>query len=201
MAGQSRSLARNAGFETQPEERFDRITRLACKVFHVPIALISLIDAERQWFKSRQGIPLQQAPRAESLCAHTILGDGIMMVPDTLADSRFADNPLVTGNPHVRFYAGHPIHSPDGARVGSLSIIDRRPRELSVDDQGMLADLAAMIDREFFLIEAAEVDLRRALRAASVDLKEREGFLEALWPGRLGMAQQEISTSSFASSY
>ncbi len=144
--------------DTQPEERFDRITRLACKVFHVPIALISLIDAERQWFKSRQGILLQQAPRAESLCAHTILGDGIMMVPDTLADSRFADNPLVTGNPHVRFYAGHPIHSPDGARVGSLSIIDRRPRELSVDDQGMLADLAAMIDREFFLIEQATTD-------------------------------------------
>ena len=144
--------------DTQPEERFDRITRLACKVFHVPIALISLIDSERQWFKSRQGITLQQVSRDESLCAHTILGEGAMLVPDTLADPRFADNPLVTCNPHVRFYAGHPIHSPDGARVGTLSIIDRRPRELSVDDLGMFADLAAMIDREFFLIEQATTD-------------------------------------------
>ena len=144
--------------DTQPEERFDRITRLACKVFHVPIALLSLVDSDRQWFKSRQGLSVQQTSRADSICAHTILREGVMLVPDTLEDARFADNPLVIGAPHVRFYAGYPIHSPDGARVGTLSIIDRRPREFSAEDLGMLADLAAMIDREFFLIAQATTD-------------------------------------------
>jgi diguanylate cyclase (GGDEF)-like protein len=144
--------------DTQPEERFDRITRLACRVFNVPIALISLIDRDRQWFKSRQGTALCETHRDVSFCAHAILQDESLIVPDALLDERFADNPLVVGEPRIRFYAGQQIRSADGARIGTLCIIDRKRRTFSEDQRAMLADLAAMIDREFYLIDQATTD-------------------------------------------
>jgi PAS domain S-box-containing protein len=142
-----------------PEERFDRITRLACRVFNVPIALVSLVDRDRQWFKSKQGIEAPQTSREISFCGHAITQEGPLVVSNALLDTRFADNPLVTGPPNVRFYAGHPVHGPDGSCIGTLCLIDRQPRMLSQEDLELLATLAAMIDRELSIESALCVAL------------------------------------------
>jgi diguanylate cyclase (GGDEF)-like protein len=155
--------------DTQPEERFDRITRLACKVFNVPIALVSLVDQERQWFKSKQGLSLCETSRDISFCAHAIRQGEMLIVQDALLDTRFAANPLVVGEPRIRFYAGQPIHSPDGFPVGTLCIIDRQCRQFTENERAMLADLAAMIDREFYLIQMATTD-------ELTQLSNRRGF-------------------------
>ncbi len=103
--------------DTPSEERFDRITRLSKRLFNVPATMISLIDANRQWFKSSIGVPSQEMPRDISFCGHAILGDDLMVVPDMLRDHRFSDNPLVTGETKVRFYAGCPLSTLDGSNV------------------------------------------------------------------------------------
>ncbi len=134
--------------DTPEEERFDRITRLAAQMFNVPIALISLVDAQRQWFKSRAGLEAQETPREQSFCAHAILLSQALVVPDALLDERFADNPLVTAAPRVRFYAGHRIRAPDGSPVGTLCLIDHRPRQLGDGELQALSDLAALAELE-----------------------------------------------------
>jgi diguanylate cyclase (GGDEF)-like protein len=144
--------------DTPPEERFDRLTRLARRVFDVPIALVSLVDSDRQWFKSRDGLEATQTPREESFCTHAIRGSGVMIVPDALADPRFSESPLVLGDPGIRFYAGQPIHAPGGMPIGTLCIIDRRPRVLSPGDQALLADLAVLVEREFAALRLATID-------------------------------------------
>jgi phosphoribosyl 1,2-cyclic phosphodiesterase/DNA-binding response OmpR family regulator len=139
---------RDAGVLDSPaEERFDRITRLARRVFDVPIALVSLVDAERQWFKSHQGLDVRETPREISFCAHAIHDDRVFIVPDALSDPRFADNPAVTGEIRARFYAGRPLRM-FGRRVGTLCLVDRRPRELRDDDVRALNDLAALVEEE-----------------------------------------------------
>ena len=130
--------------DTPPDERFDRYTRRACERFVVPLALITLVDRDRQWFKSRVGIEYTESPRDESFCAHAILGPDVMQVPDTTLDPRFADSPAVTGPLRVRFYAGAPLHF-DGHRVGTLCIADRRPRLLDATDLRELWDLATLV--------------------------------------------------------
>ena len=130
--------------DTPPDERFDRYTRRACERFGVPVALITLVDHDRQWFKSRVGIEFTESPRDESFCAHAILGPDVMQVPDTTLDYRFADSPVVTGPPRVRFYAGAPLHV-DGHRVGTLCIADQRPRLLDATDLRELCDLATLV--------------------------------------------------------
>ncbi len=142
------ALERLRVLDTPIEDRFDRYTRLASAMFDVPIALLSFVDAKRQWFKSRHGIDLDETPRDLSFCAHAILGEDVMQVCDTLDDERFADNPLVTGAPRVRFYAGMPISAPGGERVGTLCIIDHRPRELRPSELSNLRDLARMVEKE-----------------------------------------------------
>ncbi|NNC65016.1 MAG: GAF domain-containing protein, partial [Gammaproteobacteria bacterium] len=112
--------------DTLPEERFDRITRLVARVFDVPIALVSLVDVDRQWFKSRHGLDADETPREISFCGHAILEEKTFVVHDAAKDERFVDNPLVTGGPKIRFYAGHPVHSPQGTRIGTLCLIDRK---------------------------------------------------------------------------
>ena len=134
--------------DSPPEERFDRITRLASQMFKVPIALISLIDADRQWFKSRTGLDAQQTSRDASFCGHAILDIRALVVPDALCDDRFADNPLVQSDPRVRFYAGQPISAPDGSLIGTLCLIDHQPRQFAQADIKALGDLAAMVERE-----------------------------------------------------
>lgn len=132
-----------------PAPHLDRITRVAQHVFDVPIALVSLVDANRQWFASRQGLDATETPRCDAFCAHTILTPDTMVVNDTLGDDRFAANPLVTGPPDMRFYAGAPITLPGGERVGTLCIIDRRPRTLDDSQLSVLRDLADAVEREF----------------------------------------------------
>jgi GAF domain-containing protein len=130
------------------EERYDRITRAVARIFDVPIALVSLVDADRQWFKSCLGLDDRQTPRGVSFCAHAILDTDVMQVPDTRSDERFRDNPLVVGDPHIRFYAGAPVHAPSGEPLGTLCIIDREPRHLDDDELELLADLAGWVEAE-----------------------------------------------------
>ena len=131
--------------DTAPEPAFDDITLLAAQICGVPIAAISLIDERRQWFKSMVGLDVRETSRDVSFCAHTILQPDLMLVPDAEADPRFSDNPLVTGNPHIRFYAGTPLVSPDGHALGSLCVIDRVPRTLTPSQQAALAALGHQI--------------------------------------------------------
>ncbi|MDP9183225.1 MAG: MBL fold metallo-hydrolase [Actinomycetota bacterium] len=138
--------------DTEPEERFDRLTREACRLLDVPFALVSLVDADRQWFKSQQGLAVQQTPRDESLCAHAILEPDVLEVPDLLEDDRFADNPATSAPYFIRFYAGVPLVLSDGSRVGTLCVADRRPRALDADQLDVLRDLAAQVLKE---LEAA----------------------------------------------
>jgi ribonuclease BN (tRNA processing enzyme)/DNA-binding response OmpR family regulator len=137
--------------DTQLEDRFDRITRIAAAAFNVPIALVTLVDQDRQWFKSRFGLNARQTPRDQSFCAHAILDTQVMVVRDTLLDHRFADNPLVTGEPRIRFYAGYPLTLPNGSSPGTLCLIDTRPRDLDESQIELLRDLGKLIEREIIV--------------------------------------------------
>jgi GAF domain-containing protein len=117
--------------DTEAEQSYDDITFLAAQLCEVPIALISLVDADRQWFKSRFGLDVSETSRDVSFCAHAILGDKTLVVKDAREDERFRDNALVCSEPNIVFYAGVPLCTPSGARIGSLCVIDRRPRDLS----------------------------------------------------------------------
>jgi len=155
--------------DTPAEERFDRVTRMAQRLFNVPIALISLVDEDRQWFKSRQGLIDKETPRAFSFCAHAIAGDDVFQVDDAGDDVRFADNPLVVGDPNIRFYAGCPIAAPDGSKLGTLCVIDRRPRHFSEGDVEALQDLAQMVEAEI-------AQAHTALTDELTGLSNRRGF-------------------------
>jgi diguanylate cyclase (GGDEF)-like protein len=156
--------------DTVDEERFDRLTRIATHLFHVPIALVTLVDSERQWFKSRQGLDARETPRDTSFCAHTILQQEALVVRDALLDPRFHDNPAVVGEMGVRFYAGFPIRAPGGSNVGTLCIVDRKPRSFSDEDAVMLADLAAMVERELaLLVQATQDPLTRLYNRRGLD--------------------------------
>ncbi len=150
--------------DTPPEERFDRLTRLAQRLFGVPIALVSLVDAERQWFKSRQGLDACETGRDISFCGHAILADDIFEVGNATLDPRFADNPLVSGPPHIRFYAGAPLSTRDGYRIGTLCLIDSQPRRLSTDDRRALRDLADIAAGEINALQ--ERHLQAQLKAS-----------------------------------
>jgi len=157
--------------DTDPEPAFDRVTRLVAHVLKVPMALISLVDSERQWFKSRIGIDVSETSRDLSFCAHTILDTKPMVVEDASRDARFADHPMVTGGPSVRFYAGVPIRSTGGLALGTLCAIDSHPRQLSPDQLEVLQDLAD--------IASKEMQLREAVTLAQRQLSHSEDVLEA----------------------
>jgi diguanylate cyclase (GGDEF)-like protein len=144
--------------DSSPEERFDRLTRLAKRLFGVPIALVSLVDANRQWFKSCVGIGASETGRDISFCGHAILGDDIFLIPDATLDARFHDNPLVVGEPKIRFYAGCPLKVPNGSKLGTLCLIDREPRDLDEDDRALLKDLARMAEQELAAVQLATMD-------------------------------------------
>jgi len=170
-----RALVGLAVLDTPAEERFDRITRLAARLFGAPIALISLIDADRQWFKSAQGLAATETPREISFCGHAILDAHAFVVEDASKDQRFADNPLVTGQPDIRFYAGQRIHAADGMPIGTLCVIDQQPRTFADADLQALRDLAALAESELqrqILSDAHErwiVERDDLLRRASVE--------------------------------
>lgn len=152
------ALYRYDVLDTSPEEVFDRITRVASTIAGVPIALISLVDAERQWFKSKVGLDVDETPRELSFCAHAILSDGPFVVPDATQDERFHDHPAVSSGPTVRFYMGIPLEVPEGPKVGTLCVVDRKPRRLSKAQQDCLNDLAHMVVREMELRRVATTD-------------------------------------------
>lgn len=156
--------------DTPPEERFDRVTRLAKQVFSTPIALVSLVDADRQWFKSRQGLDAEETPRNISFCGHAILDDKILVVNDATMDQRFCDNPLVCGDPNIRFYAGYPLVAPDGSRVGTLCVIDEKPRKISNEQLKLLRELGRMVEEELIAASDATSD-------PVTGLSNRNGFL------------------------
>lgn len=156
--------------DSPPEERFDRVTRLAKQIFSTPIALVSLIDADRQWFKSTQGLDIAETPRNVSFCGHAIVDDKIMVVNDATEDRRFCDNPLVCGDPNIRFYAGYPLSAPDGSRVGTLCVIDRVPREITAEQTLLLRELGRMIEEELIDADLATVD-------PITSLSNRNGFV------------------------
>jgi hypothetical protein len=130
--------------DSAAEASFDQFTRRACERFGVPIALITLVDRDRQWFKSKVGIDVPESERDQSFCAHTILGPDVMQVPDAVQDSRFAENPAAAAF-QIRFYAGAPLTLADGSRIGTLCIADHRPRHLDADDVEALRELAGQV--------------------------------------------------------
>lgn len=144
--------------DTSAEERFDRLTRMAKRMFGVPIALVSLVDENRQWFKSCIGLEASETPRDISFCGHAILGEDIFIIPNASEDGRFADNPLVVGEPEIRFYAGCPLRALNGQKLGTLCIIDQKPRDFGRDDLEALQDLAAMVERELVAFQLATLD-------------------------------------------
>lgn len=128
--------------DTPREEAFDRITRLVSALLDVPIAAVTLIDRDRQWFKAEKGLDLAETPREQSFCAHAMQGTGPMVVNDATLDPRFASNPLVTGRPDIRFYVGVPLRAPDGTPLGALCGIDTKPRHIAPRELEILGDLA-----------------------------------------------------------
>ena len=139
------ALRRYQILDTASDEAFERATRMASRLLRVPIALVSLVDESRQWWKSSCGLAGRETPRDLAFCAHAILSSEVMIVPNATLDARFATNPLVTGEPHIRFYAGAPLRTSDGFNLGTLCVIDTKPRELSADECLLLVDLAAVV--------------------------------------------------------
>ena len=148
------------------------ITAVAARLLATPIALISLVDHERQWFKSCHGVELQETFRTGSMCGLALLGEGVLEIPDARADPRFADSPLVTGPPHIRFYAGAPLTTEDGHNIGVLCVIDRTPRSLSPEQRLLLLDLARIVV-ELIRLHSFSLDLRN-------EIAERERTEQAL---------------------
>jgi diguanylate cyclase (GGDEF)-like protein len=175
---------------TPAEERFDRITKLAAELLDVPIALVSLVAANCQWFKSSVGMTASETPRKIAFCAHAILGDDTLVVPDARLDPRFRDNPLVIGEPWVRFYAGHPLKASGGENLGTLCVIDRRPRWPTEHELDTLRSLAAWAENELRLSELSEAqtgliteldELReRAMLDSMTQLWNRQAIMDIL---------------------
>lgn len=166
--------------DSRPEESFDRITRLAAQILETPIALVSLVDKERQWFKSSVGLGVSETPREFAFCAHAILDTEVMVVNDARHDERFADNPLVTGRPDIRFYAGAPLMLTDDIRLGTLCAIDDEPREITDAQAAALQDLAAIVVDEFDLHQRlkTEASLTHQLTKQATDLRAANQALE-----------------------
>jgi len=149
--------------DTDPEQAFDDLTLVASQVCGTPIALITLVDKDRQWFKSKIGIDLQETARSISFCSHVIEEPGLFVVPDTLSDGRFRDNPLVVNDPKIRFYAGAPLLTPDGEPLGTICVADRMPRTLSEGQRAALVALGRQAE--------SQLELRRRLGELRVALE------------------------------
>lgn len=187
------ALHRYRILDTEAEAEFDDFTQLASQISGCPMALISLVDERRQWFKSRVGFSARETSREVSFCGHAILGDTVLEVGDTLQDQRFVDNPAVTGDPHVRFYAGAPLLTADGHAIGTLCAFDRVPRKLSPEQITSLQALARQVMRQMDLrlllirektarqaIFQLNADLERRVHERTADLERTTADLQAL---------------------
>jgi GAF domain-containing protein len=159
------ALDKYAILDTDPEQSFDDLTLLASFVCKTPIALISLVDEDRQWFKSRVGMAATETSRDIAFCSTAILQSEIFVVPDALADERFRNNPLVVSDPHIRFYAGAPLINEDGYALGTLCVVDRSPRELEPDQREALKALSRLV--------LAQLEFRRNLILLKEALTDR----------------------------
>lgn len=156
--------------DTEAEASYDDITYLAAQLCDVPIALISLVDADRQWFKSRVGLAVSETSRDVSFCAHAILGDQSLVVRDARVDERFRDNPLVCSEPNIVFYMGIPLRTPAGAKIGTLCVIDRRPRELS---HTQIRSLEVLAHQVVLQLELKRISDRLAGALQRIDVMEQ----------------------------
>jgi GAF domain-containing protein len=159
------ALQKYAILDTEPEQAFDDLVLLASFICNTPIALISLVDENRQWFKSKVGISISETPREISFCAAAIQQPDVFVVPDTLEDERFRNNPLVVSEPKVRFYAGAPLINEEGHALGTICVIDRTPRELDSDKQAALKALCRLV--------LAQLEFRRNLMLLKEALTDR----------------------------
>ena len=180
--------------DTPAEERFDRLARMARRLFGAPIALVTLIDRDRQWFKASSAPDEYenpgQVPREITFCGHTIAQEGILVIPDALADWRFVDNPMVAGPPNIRFSAGCSVTDGKNHNVGTICILDQTPRDFSSEDMEILRDLGAMVERELAAIHLATVD-------DLTGIANRRGFM-AMAPHALQLCQRQKVPASLA---
>jgi GAF domain-containing protein len=159
------ALQKYAILDTEPEQAFDDLVLLASFICKTPIALISLVDENRQWFKSRVGLSVSETPREIAFCAVAIQQPDVFIVPDTLNDERFRNNPLVTSEPHIRFYAGAPLINEEGYALGTICVIDRTPREFGPSQQAALKALSRLV--------LAQLEFRRNLMLLKEALTDR----------------------------
>ncbi len=167
--------------DTVPEEIFDDLTELAARICQAPIALITLVDEKRQWFKSKVGVTITETSRDVSFCAYAITQHDLFIVPDAALDPRFAKNPLVTSDPKIRFYAGAPLITPDGHALGSLCVIDKVPRELNPDQKQALRILARHV--------VSQLELRRRSRELADARRHTEKLKDGLEELRAELAK------------
>ena len=174
--------------DTVPEEVFDDLTELAARICEAPIALISLVDESRQWFKSKVGTTVKETSRDISFCAHAITQTDLFIIPDATKDDRFASNPLVISEPKIRFYAGAPLITPDGHALGTLCVIDKVPRELRLDQQQALRILARHV--------VSQLELRRRSRELTEARKNTERLTQDVQKLRaqLSKAQSQLAS-------
>jgi len=180
--------------DTAPEDRFDRLVHLAAAVFEVPIAYIALVDSDRQWFKAKCGLTVDETGRDVSFCGHAIASEGPMIVPDALQDERFEDNPLVVGEPKIRFYAGCPLTGPNGYKVGTFCLADTKPRRLNEAEVGRFLQFTRIAEHELQMADLIEVqnELLRAKSELAVtrhrleeEVAEAARYVQSLLPAKL----------------
>ena len=176
--------------DTEPEERFDRLTRLARRLFGVSAAVVSLVDEDRVWCKSLNGQIAPAAPREDSFCGHAILDTEVFVVSDTRLDERFCNHPAADGEAGVRFYAGYPLAVADGSRVGTLCLIDHKPRDFNARDMALLSDLARMAEQEFAAARVSTMD-------RLTTLTDRRGF-QFLSQHALGMCKRSCKSAALS---
>jgi GAF domain-containing protein len=173
------ALNRYAILDSEPEQSFDDLVVLAAHICKTPMAMLSLVDDHRQWFKSKIGVEVRETPRDVAICAHTIKQDHLFVVPDTLQDARFRENPLVTGEPHIRFYAGAPLINDDGYALGTLCVLDREPRELNPEQKEAVNALSRLALRQMELRMNLQL-LKEALNDRTKEEHARELELKRL---------------------
>jgi GAF domain-containing protein len=174
------ALNRYAILDSEPEQSFDDLVSLAAHICQTPMAMLSLVDDHRQWFKSKYGVEIKETPKDHSVCAHAIQQGDLFIVPDLTKDERFRDNPLVIGDLHLRFYAGAPLINEDGFALGTLCVVDKQPRELNPEQKEAIAALGRLALRQMELrmnlrlLKDALNDRTREEHARELELKRLE---------------------------